>query len=126
LKNDPYKQIWDFAYISSSDEEDDEDSSSESDSDSSDEEQKSKVKKEKQVKPDVVDLLLEKDKPLQQRDYQHRINRFERTKKSKQSVRIYAEEPELKENYSKWFNPDDEDSYFSMNSRHRTCYRAGD
>jgi len=111
--------------VSSSDEEDDEDSSSESELDS-DEEKKSKVKKEKKIKPDVVDMLLEKDKPLLQRDYKHRINRFERTKKAKQNVRIYYEEPELSETYSKWFNPEDEDSYFSMNTRHRTCYREGD
>lgn len=71
LRLDPYKQIWDFGYISSSDDEDDEDdeSSSSSDSDSDSEEETKtrkdkKSKKTKEVKPDVVDLLIEKDKVL--------------------------------------------------------------
>jgi hypothetical protein len=54
------------------------------------------------------------------------LKRFERLKQAKQSVRVYSEEPEQNEAYSKWFNPDDEDVYFSMNSRHRSCYRHGD
>lgn len=70
LKADPYKQIWDFGYISSSDDEDEDDESSESDddSDSSDENdgvskgQRKKQKKEKVVQPDVVDCLIDKDK----------------------------------------------------------------
>lgn len=71
-------------------------------------------------------MILDKDKPLLHRDYQHRLKRFERLKQAKQSVRVYPEEPEQNEAYSKWFDPDDEDVYFSMNSRHRSCYRQGD
>ena len=52
LKSDPYKQIWDFGYISSSDEEDEDDeSSSDSDSDSASEHT---VNKKKQKKEKVV------------------------------------------------------------------------
>ena len=52
LKSDPYKQIWDFGYISSSDEEDEDDeSSSDSDSDSASEHT---VNKKNQKKEKVV------------------------------------------------------------------------
>jgi hypothetical protein len=120
LKDDPYKQIWDFGYISSSDEEDDDDSSSDSDS----EEEKKKPPKE--IKPDVVDLLIEADKTLLHRDFKHRLRRFQQTKKAKEQLRIYPEQAEKSESYKKWFDPDSEDVYFAMNSRHRTSYRQGD
>jgi len=43
-----------------------------------------------------------------------------------ESVKVFKEQGEANESYKRWFDADAEDVYFSMNSRHRTCYRKGD
>lgn len=54
------------------------------------------------------------------------MKKWEEAKLSRQSVRVYAEHPEPGEQFKKWFDPDMEDAYFSMNTRHGSCYRKGD
>ena len=93
MKENPYKDIWNIDYYSTSDEDDNESETSSSEESSSEEQspQKdetqfsaagtqskglSKGPKKQKKKEDVVDLLLQDDKLLSRRDAEAKLNKI--------------------------------------------------
>ncbi len=112
-------------YISSSDEEDNDDEDSD-DSNSSQNEYNNKKKVKKQKLADVVDVLIDRDKDLSERDLQCRVRKLKMRHQVKSRIFQLTETQDQYEHFKHWWSPSMPDIYFAMHCRHRTSYKKGD
>ena len=142
LTDNPYFDIWDVDYFSTSDEEDEDDDDGSSSESSDDESSPQKVKpdtnepskskgiqkknEKKEETEDVVSLLIQRDKTLARRDVECKLFKLRNKKNLRKKIFMFDELAESPENFKKWWKQDLPNVYFAMSSRHRTCYRKGD
>lgn len=126
IKEHQTREIWDVDYMSTSDEEDNDSEPDENDVEKFGDTLKPSEVKKKQLKPDVVRTLMDRDPDLVLRDQQARILKIALWKKQRKRFGFYSDELDANEDFS-WINYEaDGDVFYAMGTKHKTSYRKGD